>query len=49
MYDYSNLGEFVRTPCGWGRFMQHKNGKVLVMMDWETPPVEFDASEVRLA
>lgn len=48
MYDYSNLGDFVHTPLGWGRYMSHKNGKVLVMIDWEEQPVKFEVSEVYL-
>lgn len=48
MYDYSNLGDLVRTPCGWGRYLTHNNGIVIVMMDWDCQPVEFDSSEVYL-
>jgi hypothetical protein len=46
MFDYDSLGAIVYTLMGQGRFLQHKNGKVLVVMDIEEPPVEFDASEV---
>lgn len=48
MFDYTFLGENVMTPNGIGRFLEHKHGKVLVVMDRETPPVEFKASEVYL-
>ena len=48
MFDYSFLGAEVRVPDGFGRYLGHKNGKVLVVMDHETPPVEFDASQVYL-
>lgn len=48
MFDYTFLGEEVRTPGGIGRFLEYENGKVLVVMDYETPPVEFEASDVYL-
>lgn len=48
MHDYSFLGENIMTPCGVGRFLEYENGKVLVVMDYETPPVEFKASDVYL-
>jgi hypothetical protein len=48
MLDYTLLGELVQTPGGWGRYLEHKNGKVLVFFGYDCPPVEFDAIEVYL-
>ena len=46
MFDYSFTGAFVETPGGIGQYLDHKNGKVLVVMDWDCPPVEYDGDEV---
>mgnify|MGYP001228275358 CR=1 FL=1 len=48
MFDYTLLGSIVQTPAGPGQYLEHKNGKVLVVMDWECPPVEFSGDEVFL-
>jgi hypothetical protein len=48
MFDYTYLGSIVITPGGSGWYLEHKNGKVLVVMDHNCQPVEFDASEVFL-
>jgi hypothetical protein len=49
MYDYTYIGDIVHTPCGYGRYLDHKNGKVLVMFDFDCQPVEFDGDVVRLS
>jgi hypothetical protein len=46
IYDYADLGGEVLTPQGIGRYLRRKNGKVLVVMDWDCPPVEYDGDEV---
>lgn len=43
MFDYSFTGAFVETPGGIGQYLDHTaDGKVLVVFDYETPPVEYD-------
>jgi hypothetical protein len=49
MFDYSFTGAFVETPGGIGQYLDHTaDGKVLVVMDWDCPPVEFSGDEVYL-
>ena len=47
MYDYDDLGDTVTTPIGKGRYLSHKNGKVLVVM-WNLPPIEFNGDDVTI-
>jgi hypothetical protein len=46
MYEIADLGGEVLTPQGIGRYLRRKNGKVLVVMDWDCPPVEYGGDEV---
>jgi len=47
MFDYSFTGAFVETPGGIGQYLDHTaDGKVLVVFDYDLPPVEYDGDEV---
>lgn len=49
-YDYGLAGTLVRTPGGIAQYLDHisHENTVLVIFDYETPPVEYPADQVFL-